>query len=45
MENYLYQEKEQMLLKKLKQNNFEVAILDDGLQDNTVKFDLNFCLF
>ena len=44
MENYLYQEKEQMLLKKLK-SNFDVAILDDGLQDNTVKFDKTFVCF
>ena len=37
MENFFYQKKELMQLKKAEKENYEVAIFDDGLQDKSIK--------
>ena len=34
-----------MQLKKLKNENFEVAILDDGLQDKSIDYDVKIVCF
>ena len=44
-EDFSYLAKDLRLLKKLKKENYDMAIFDDGLQDKTINYDNSFVCF
>ena len=44
MENFFYQKRIDAI-KKAENENYEVAIFDDGLQDKSINYDLKFVCF